>query len=154
MRAIELTRGVVAIVDDENFESLAQWRWHTNTQGYAVRTKKLPGGKTRKVYMHREIMGNPEGVEVDHRNGNTTDNRRENLRVATKFQNEQNRGKNRNNTSGYKGVGFDKLTNRWTAKIDSGGKTHWLGRFKTAEEASLAYNAAAQRLHGEFANFN
>lgn len=74
--------------------------------------------------------------------------------MASSFQNKHNRGKNRSSTSGHKGVTFDKRNQRWQAKIMANNKTHWLGRFNTLEEASLAYNAAAIRLHGEFANLN
>lgn len=156
MKVIQLTKGFAAIVDDADFMELAQYRWcySGKSNGYAVRRKKFPDGTAKLVYMHREIMGSPEGKEVDHRNRVRLDNRRENLRVSTHAQNCQNMGKFPSNKSGFKGVHFAKKNKNWVAQISCNGKMTHLGSFKTPEEASLAYNAAASRLHGEFANLN
>jgi len=153
MKCIELTRGMVAIVDDDVFAELAQYRWCFDGN-YAVRRKKFPDGKSRKVYLHREIMGSPEGKEIDHKNRNKMDNRRENLRVCTSSQNHFNLTKFPSNKSGYKGVHFSKQNQNWVAQISCEGKVKHLGSFQTAEEASRAYNTAALQLHGEFANTN
>ena len=88
---------------------------------------------------------------IDHVNGNPSDNRIENLREASYAENNRNRSINRKNTSGFKGVTYDKSRRNWTAKITVGNKTSNLGRFPTPEEAHSAYCAAARKLHGEFA---
>lgn len=153
MKVIELTRGKVAVVDDADFSELGQYNWCCTKNGYAIRAKR-ENGKTTWVYMHREIMNPPEGFQVDHINRNRLDNRRENLRLATRAQNMQNSVKKFDNKSGFKGVHKHSRNNSWIAQISFNGKMTHLGSFKTAEEASLAYNAAALRLHGDFANLN
>jgi hypothetical protein len=154
MKVIELSKGQVAVVDDESFMELAQYNWCISAVGYAVRRKKFPDGSVKVVYMHRELMCAQKGQEVDHINGNRLDNRRENLRLATRSQNAKNVGKKPSNKSGFKGVHKHGRNNSWVAQISVENKMIHLGSFKTPEEAALAYNAAAQRLHGEFANFN
>lgn len=154
MKCIELTQGRVAIVSDEDFAELAQWRWYYARVGYAARRKRRPGRSSIVVYMHREIMCSEFGQEVDHINRDRLDNRRENLRVATSSQNKFNQGKQANNTSGYKGVSFHKQRGRWVAEIWQFNKKHYLGLFETREAAAKAYNDAALRLHGEFAHQN
>lgn len=89
--------------------------------------------------------------QIDHINGNTMDNRRSNLRIATHAENVRNRLAQRNNKSGYKGVYFHARSQRWRATIQHEGKRHYLGSFDTAELASAAYTAAADRLYGAFA---
>ena len=153
MRAIELTRGQVAIVDDEDFNELAQYRWKCCKKLYAYRYT-WDGIKVCRIYMHREIMKATKGVEVDHKNLNKLDNRRENLRLCTRTENARNIPKGKRNTSGFKGVFFQNRKNPWRARIRCGEKSISLGSFKTPEEAASAYNAAATRLHGEFSNIN
>jgi HNH endonuclease len=87
---------------------------------------------------------------LDHVNQCSTDNRIANLRLSTRFQNGQNRGKNKNNTSGFKGVFFDKRSQRWLAKIGANGHYKELGLFKSKKQAAVAYQTAARALHGEF----
>ncbi|GJH22444.1 hypothetical protein CBA19CS22_37900 [Caballeronia novacaledonica] len=105
--------------------------------------------------IHREIMGlaRCDRRTVDHIDKNPLNNARSNLRVATYAENMWNRGKQSNNTSGYKGVLWIERIKRWSARISANGKRYYLGHYKTAEEAHEAYKAAAERLHGEFANF-
>jgi hypothetical protein len=91
-------------------------------------------------------------VQIDHKSGRRAQNHPNNLRASTHAQNNWNRPKYRNNRSGFKGVSFDKLTGRWRAIIRCNKIVHRLGRFATPEAAALAYNEAAHRLHGEFAN--
>lgn len=90
--------------------------------------------------------------EVDHINGNKTDNRIENLRIATPSENRCNRGKQRNNTSGYKGVYFNKRSNSWYAEIRKSGIKKYLGSAKTPEEAHKIYVANLVNYHGSFSN--
>jgi hypothetical protein len=92
-------------------------------------------------------MGFPEGMLIDHISRVKTDNRRENLRLATNKQNQQNRGKQRNNTSGYKDVGFRKKLNKYIAHIGVDGKTLYLGIFDCPKEAAVTYNKAALKYH-------
>jgi hypothetical protein len=158
MRVIELNKGRVAIVDDEDFEYLAQWRWHVIKKGeiyYARRSVCPKPGKKRGIYMHMAILrGGPEGQMVDHKNTDGLDNRRCNLRFATKAQNMRNRGKQKNNSTGFKGVSIGRQIGTFRACIKVDKKYISLGQFKTAEEAHAAYCAAAKELHGDFARFN
>lgn len=89
--------------------------------------------------------------EADHKNTNRADNRWDNLRQATEMQNRRNRSIGRNNTTGFKGAFWNKEWRRWSSSITADGKNHFLGYFDTAEKAHEAYCAAADRLHGEFA---
>jgi hypothetical protein len=101
------------------------------------------------VYMHRLLMAAPSGLCVDHIDGNTLDNRRANLRLATHSENLRNMKRKKNNRSGYRGV--HRVRNRWCAQITCNRKVRTLGTFATAEEAHEAYVKAATELHGEFA---
>lgn len=89
--------------------------------------------------------------DVDHINMDSHDNRIENLRLATRTQNKYNTTKQRDNTSGFKGVDFSQDKGKWRARISVAGKVRWLGYFHDAEMAGLAYAEAAERFHGEFA---
>lgn len=144
MKTIQLTQDKHALVDDEDFERLNQFKWCC-AQGYATRQ-----GNTK---MARVIMGEPKGKIVDHRNGDTLDNRRSNLRVCTKTENMRNR-KYQPSSSNYKGVGLH-VGKYWRAQIrDYSGRKKHLGLFKSPEEAAKVYNAAAIRYFGQFARIN
>lgn len=149
---IPISRGLFAIVDAEDAERVRAHRWwayksSTATSWYA-RTRI--GGKF--VAMPNFIMGSPE--LFDHRDLDGLNNRRENLRPATRSQNQFNRPAQRGGSSRFKGVSFCKLTGRWRADISAHGHTRRLGRFDTEEQAAAAYNAAARELHGSFARLN
>lgn len=157
MRVIELTQGMATILDDEDYDKFAQYRWcfsKVKGGGYAVRGGRKSEGRSKLVLLHREIMNAPEGMVVDHKNGDTLDNRKCNLRICTETQNHQNAKKASHNTTGFKGVSFSKKRQRFFAQIVSHGKHHWLGQFVTAVEAHAAYCEAASRLHGDFARHN
>lgn len=133
-------------------QDLAHLNWCLTGGRYAVRAIR---NGTTMVRCHRivaERMGLDigPGRHIDHINGEGLDNRRENLRSATPTQNHCNRGRQSNNTSGYKGVTFDKRLKRWQAQIQYRGKYKYLGQFDTPEEAAVAYALAATELHGEF----
>ena len=151
-RLIPLTRGIYAIVNESDYEWLMQWKWmavwfkHANAY-YAVREEN-----NKAIEMHRLLLGaGAEGKNGDHRNGNSLDNRRNNLRPADDFESMRNRGRFKNNTSGYKGVCWHKGTGKWVVRITYNLKRISLGYFDAPEEAYKAYCEAAVRLHGEFA---
>lgn len=152
MKVIELTRGFVAIVDDEDFAELAQYRWRYQTGGYAVRNSKGPDGKTRTIRMHCAIMGRRSGFEIDHRNGNGLDNRRGNLRFATHEQNSWNQAAHKNSKTGIRGV--HQIGYKFRARARVGSERIHIGYFETAEEAKAAYNTFILANHGEFARLN
>lgn len=138
------------LYDEEDTELLAQYTWHVSDTGYAMAHDRRPDRSKYHIRMHRRIMEASEGMEIDHINGNSLDNRKENLRVCTHAENGRNQKKPSNNTSGYKGVSLYKPTNRFRADIQLNGKQNHLGYFKTALEAAEAYNEAAKRLFGDF----
>lgn len=156
MASIECSGRFVATVDDEDAERISRHAWQVKIDGksrkpYAYRSV-WRDGKPRVMWMAREVMGMEIGarLEVDHRDNNATlDNRKRNLRVATRSQNNCNRGTPKNNTSGIKGVCRD--GGMWKAQIRHQKVYYYLGSFPTKEEAGAAYAEAANRLHGEFA---
>jgi hypothetical protein len=159
MKKVKLPDGKVVLVDDEDFEWITHWKWHSRVSGKhvcAVRVVYVDGRKAGKytVLMHRVIMGAPENMAVDHINGDPLDNRKSNLRVCTAYENSLNRRVGVNNTSGYKGVHLHTKLKRWTARIGANGKRLHLGLFDTPEEAAKAYNLAAVQHHGKFAKLN
>jgi hypothetical protein len=150
MRKIKLTKNKYTLVDDADFSHLNQSKWHVNAYNYAV--KKNSFG--RNVYLHRILLGVPKEILIDHINGNSLDNRKQNLRLCTKIQNCQNQKIRSDNTSGFKGVYKPLNRNTWCANITHSKKRIHLGVFKTKEEAAHAYNKAALKYHGEFARVN
>ena len=149
MKTIELTQGRFATVDDGDFDELNRHKWCISGAGYAVRKSFF-----KTIGMHAAIMGTPDGMHTDHINGDKLDNRRENLRICTPSQNQQNRSNQKNNKIGYKGVGWNSTANKWLARITVRGEQVHLGYFETAEDAARAYDQAAKDLHGEYAFLN
>jgi hypothetical protein len=158
-REIQLTRGKVAVVDDEDYALVCGVPWvaaEKRGKFYAQRSVG-PRGARKTVAMARLIMNAGPGLVVDHRDGNTLDNRRANLRLATNAQNVANQRRARPAASGFKGVRHRhhwKLKKPWCAEIDANGKHIHLGYFATAEEAAAAYDRAAVEHFGEFASTN
>lgn len=164
MKEIKLTRGEVTIVDDEDFEELKKYKWcctYSANKLYAKRAKWL--GRAFKptglnVYMHREIMKPPEGLQVDHIDGNGLNNTRSNLRISTQQQNLMNASAStrKDKSSKYKGVSFTRTnTNKpWKVLIKKDWKQKSYGSFSTEEEAARKYNEKAKELFGEFAKEN
>ena len=162
-RLIPISRGFYVIVNQEDYEWLMQWRWQahqseTNMKWYAVRRVRTDDGKLGTIWMHREILGLERGEKTqgDHKDRlNTLNNSRKNLRRASHGDNQHNRGQNHNNTSGYKGVCYDRHTRntakKWRAVLNVNGKHQNLGRFETRELAREAVRKAAQHMHGDFA---
>lgn len=158
MKKIPLTQGRVALVDDEDFERLNKYKWCTFKTRYggfvAVRNTPKVNGKRGLIYMHRQIMGAPDGMDVDHRKNNTLDNQKHNLRICTRTQNLRNSLPRKNCSSEFKGVSWHKSTKKWRAYINSGGKQQNLGVFGQEESAARAYDKKAVELFGEFAHLN
>lgn len=151
-RSVLISKDIFTLVDDDIFDWLNQWRWHI-TNGYIIRKQYGKRGENKKpenIYIHRLIMGTPNGYVTDHINGNKLDNQRDNLRIGTQSQNMMNRGKQKNNTSGYKGVHWNKQHQKWQAVVKFDGKQKHLGYFDNAFLASLAYIKGAKELYGEF----
>lgn len=155
MKKIVLTRGKVALVDDEDFERINQYKWFCSNYGYAVRSVWIKEGKTSNIiWMHRFILNASNKFEVDHINGNRLDNQKHNLRLATNYQNAQNVKKHKDNTSGFKGISYCKhwkLKRPWKARICVNKKLKALGYFSSKEKAYEAYCKAARQYFGEFA---
>ena len=152
MNYIELTQGKYTIVDDEDLKEVSKYKWYFSN-GYARRDAGY-GINRERIKMHRFILNIPKNVQVDHKNGDTLDNRRENLRICTKAENLRNRKIGKNNTSGYKGVDWFKNRNLWRAKIKYNNKLIHLGYFQTKIDAAKAYNNAAIKYHKEFSRLN
>lgn len=150
MSLITLTRGFTALVDDDLFEALSQWKWRASghKKPYAVRTHGFRGPT---IYLHRLVMGEPLGLDVDHRDGNRMDCRRGNLRVCEHAENCRNSALMSNNTSGIKGVSWDARNSKWIASLQVDGRLVWLGRYVDRDVAAAVVEHARQRAHGEFA---
>jgi hypothetical protein len=122
------------VVDDADFEWLSRWSWQlSGSKGYARRTIKITGGKYRTLYMHRFIMSADNGIEVDHINGDSLDNRRQNLRLVTRKQNAQNICALKSSV-GARGVFAS--GNKFSVRIRLEGKRFYLGTFATCAEAA------------------
>lgn len=154
MKKIPLTKGMFAIVDDEDFERINQHRWYY-THGYARRDSKI-SGKRFRIYMHRIIIGSYDGILIDHIDGNSLNNVRSNLRHSTNTENVRSQRKSlkRCKSSIYKGVSFDGWRKLFCARIMVDRKGKFLGRFSNEKQAALAYNNAAKKYFGKFAVLN
>ena len=153
MKEITLTKGRIALIDDDDFELVMQYKWFYRTKGYAWRLQRKGEPKPRSQQsMHRLIMGCPEGYHIDHINGDKLDNRRSNLRTCTRQQNASNMSIRKNNKTGLKGV--CKQGNSYVAYIKQNYKTIYLGSYKSPEEAAAAYDSAATERFGNFARPN
>lgn len=151
MREIPLTRGKVAIVDDEDYERLVGRKWHAFPGNAGTDTWYARGYiDGRNVSMHRFIMDAPRDRQVDHKNGDGLFNVRANLRLATRYQNAANQ--RTSCKSGFRGVEAHKL--HFRASIKSEGRRYRIGHFKDPIDAARAYDARARELHGEFAILN
>jgi hypothetical protein len=164
-RRIRLTQGQYAIVDPEDYEKLVRLRWRAtksrNTY-YAIRSITVSGKRSFEM-MHRVIMKEElekiprrlrKSMLIDHINHNGLDNRKANLRLATRAQNSRNRRPVGRGSSKYKGVTYRKSDGVFIADIRAGRKRIYLGCFRREKEAAKAYDTAARKYHGEFASLN
>lgn len=155
MKKLLLTQGKSASVDDAYYPLLAKYKWHLAKRNKTEYAETQICGN--HIMMHRLIAGNIGFNEIDHKDGDGLNNQESNLRIVNKVWNGCNRGMNKNNTSGYKGV--QEMKDHWRerpflARICFMKKWYKLGYFKTAKEAALAYNEGAKKYHKEFAYQN
>ncbi len=154
-RTIELTRGLFALVDADDYANCAQYNWQANHIGNTGRYRALALVNGKQQYLHRFILGlDDDRTVVDHINGDPLDNTRANLRACSIADNAKNQRVSRKNSTGFKGVARFKRDNCYRAYISQGGKQRHLGYFDTAQEAACAYDAAARTLFGPFAALN
>lgn len=159
MKKIPLTQGKYALVDDEDYEFLNQWKWHAkkgNATFYACRDRYIKGKRRKpiRLRMHRVIMGAKKGQQVDHREGDGLDNQRHNLRLCNCTENGRNSRISKNNKSGYKGVLWNLQKNKWQSHITVNYKTIHIGFYFCLIKAARAYDEKAKELFGEFAKPN
>ena len=151
-KEIQLTQGKVALVDDEDFEYLSQWKWCAvwceGTKSFRAYTNIKVDGKYRTFVMHRLVMKTPDNMLCDHINHNTLDNRKSELRNVTHSQNCMNHRPYKRNSTGVTGVTF--MKGRYAARIRKDKKLYFLGYFDTKEKASQVYQKKAEELFGEY----
>ena len=149
MKEIQLTQGKVALVDDEDYEWLNQWKWRymqSSKTGYAVRWSY--GGTVRRktILMHRLILDTPTSLEVDHIDHDGLNNQRYNIRNCTRLDNARNHSTMRNNTSGFTGVVWKQDMHKWVAQRTINKKFNYLGAYTTKEQAHQAYLASLPKV--------
>lgn len=159
MKLISITGNKFAKIDDQDFEKVNRYKWYYSSKQGVVTQVHISGsnwrGRTQKkkhVLMHRFLLDVPKYLEVDHKNGNKLDNRRRNIRICTHAENMRNLKLRKDNTSGYKGVGWN--FSKWQARIWFNNKKISLGQFEKKEDAAKAYNEAAKKYFGEYARLN
>ncbi len=145
--------GLFALIDDLDFEIFRTMNWHINSKGY-VGTHILVDGKRKAKKMHQFIVQPIKGFDIDHIDRNKLNNQRNNLRIVSHTQNCRNVGLTKRNTSGFKGVSWEKSENKWTANIRVDRVLKKIGRFHTKEEAAKRYNEKAKEYFGAFAVLN
>lgn len=159
MKQIPLPKGLFATVDECDYQELAKHKWGLARRKritYARRFERVEtpnGAKYRTVLMHRQIMSPPDGMDIDHKNSDGLCNCRENLRVCTRSQNNQNARKRSDTTQRYKGI-YTTWNGKFAARLwDKYLKIH-IGVYDTPELAARAYDRKAKELFGEFAKLN
>jgi hypothetical protein len=161
IRYIPLTHGLYAIVDAQDYEKLSQHKWYARFHEsgktvYAARTTSYRDQsgrlRSRMILMHREIMNPPDGMVVDHINGNGINNRRCNMRNCTQFQNTHNARPRTDGKSRF--IGVDRHRDKWRARVSYKGRKHHVGLFDDQVEAAKARDRKAIELFGQYARLN
>lgn len=146
--------GYEVLIDDDELWRFKKHKYCIHDkkadQKYLKHRKKI-NGKGKSIYLHREITNCPPDMQVDHINGNTLDNRKSNLRICSASENARNTKRSRTNTSGFKGIYWNKDMGKWQAYITHHGKHIYLGSYLTPQEAHAAYCEGAVKYHGKFA---
>lgn len=158
-RRIRLSQGKYAIVDPDDYPRLSRYKWYTAKGSHSFyATRGQWSGKLKKrltIMMHREILNVPEGMVADHINHNGLDNRKANLRICTPADNARNARYPKINTSSrYRGVWYNKQTQKWRATIVVNRKRKQIGYFHNEIEAAKAYDEAAKKYYRDFAVLN
>ncbi len=155
MKEIPLTRGMVAMVDDDDYELVAGRKWTVsiNRAGNCYAISHVRRGLPN-IRMHRLILGARQGEMVDHKDGNGLNNTRENIRLCTAGDNQHNRGPHPRNKSGYKGVSWDEGRGKWFVKIRLEYQQIFLTYTDNCFDGAYIYDQAAMQLHGDFARLN
>lgn len=157
MKEILLTQGQVAKVSDEDYEELSKYKWYAARDHHAHNFYAGRGccidGKWKNVKMHRVVMGAQVGEIVDHRNHDTLDNQRGNLRICTDAENKRNQ-RPRRGSSIYKGICWCGDHSKWRSVVVFNKRHYHLGHFVDEVEAAWAYDIKARELFGEFALTN
>lgn len=156
MKEIKLSNGDVAFIDNEDYSKVIDYRWYLKKNKgkncrYAI-AYSYKGNKQNILRMHRIIMNASIDEEIDHINGNGLDNRKENLRKVSHWQNVMNTKIGKNNTTGFKGV--CKIKDKWVSRIQFNKKKIYIGCFNNKIEAAKAYDIKAKEIFGEYANLN
>jgi len=153
VKKIPLNNGKVALVDDEDYARALAPPWYWNGR-YVVCSLKIRRGKFKTQGLHRFILKAKQGQMVDHKNHDTLDNQRSNLRICDNRQNQGNQKYSFRGISRYRGVHFVPKRNVWQAAIRDHGRIRWLGYFESEFDAAKRYDREAVRVFGEFANLN
>jgi hypothetical protein len=153
MKTIQLSQGKVAMVDDDDYSLVMQYKWYARLHRYTWYAQTAtPGNLNRKMGLHNLILG---CKGVDHKDGDGLNNQRANLRPCTVGQNNSNNRLRKDSSTGFKGVTRESgASPSWRARIRKNGKYVSVGSFGTAEQAAHAYDAAAKAQYGEFARLN
>jgi hypothetical protein len=157
MKEILLTKGKIALVDDDMFDYLNQWKWYAKNSGenwYAKRSV-WANGKKHNISMHRLLMNiSDPKIQIDHKDGDGLNNQKSNLRFCTRSQNYMNKKSQVHKTSIYKGIYYHKASKKYIAKVGYNKNQIYLGYFKNELDAAKAYDIKALELFGEFARPN
>lgn len=150
MKKISLTHNQITCVDNKDYDWLMQWPWYAQYS----RTTRSYLARSHGKLMHRVILGISSEYDIDHKDHNTLNNQRRNLRLCNDSQNGGNRRKHIPKSSIYKGVSWYQPYHKWVSRVTHNHHTYLLGYFDDETQAVLAYDTAAQQLFGEFAHCN
>lgn len=160
MKEIQLNHGIIALVDDEDFDRVNQFKWYGYKNGrttYCIRNIRI-NGKRSSQSLHHFILNIQNAklnkIEVDHISGNGLDNQKHNLRVCSHSENMMNQRSKKNGSSKFVGVSWNKRDNNFQSEIRYNGIRYYLGTYKSEIDAARAHDNKAKELFGEFANLN